>query len=87
MVIDRILRLIAVVVISEKGPVFSLYTNSPGGPPSPGMSVREISSPFRVMSLNSPVSSPLGALMQSPQLAQKVRKDTYLLLETTQECL
>ncbi|XP_052283652.1 nuclear mitotic apparatus protein 1-like isoform X2 [Dreissena polymorpha] len=49
---------------------YSMYTNSPGGANSSGIGIRDISSPMRVMSLSSPVT-PLGALMQSPQLAQK----------------
>ena len=64
--------------VSDIGPVCRIYSNSPGGAASPGMSIREISSPLRVMSLNSPVS-PLGALMQSPQLAQKVSFIMYTL--------
>ncbi|XP_052795618.1 myosin-7-like isoform X2 [Mya arenaria] len=55
---------------NEIPPVFKMYTNSPGAANTSGLSIRDLSSPLRVMSLSSPIS-PLGALMQSPQLAQK----------------
>lgn len=55
------------------GSVYAMYTNSPQGANNSGINIRDISSPLRVMSLSSPVT-PLGALMHSPQLAQKVRK-------------
>ena len=48
-----------------------------------GTSVHEIASPLRMLTIaNSPVT-PLGALMQSPQLAQKVslRNDIKLIPE------
>lgn len=55
-----------------------MFTNSPQGANSSGINIRDISSPLRVMSLSSPVSS-LGALIHSPQLAQKVRSFTVRL--------
>lgn len=58
-------------------PVFAMYTNSPQGANNSGYNIRDISSPLRVMSLSSPIT-PLGALIHSPQLAQKVSKGRFL---------
>lgn len=56
----------------------AMYSNSPQAGNTSAFNIREISSPLRGMSISSPVT-PLGALMYSPQLAQKVSLQSFYL--------